>query len=360
MQFAVRVLASTVTVDLDDSLPDDVRDRIVEQWAHLREEEPREPTTVMRLRMHDVPRIFEGDHEDVAVVDATSAPDALASRITLFGLRELSGHAFLLHAAGLATDDGSVIALVGPSGRGKTTASRALGQSMGYVTDETVAFDADGIVTPYPKPLSIGRRPTPKVLYPPAEMGLTVTESPLRLGALVLLERETGRSDVSIEHVPFVDALAELAPQSSSLWKMPSALSRLADLIARTGGVRRVRYGDAEQLPAVVSQILAARAVPEQLDAVQVAEADPDAGPLARAPYADAMACDDRLVVIGADGLRVLTGLGPAIWLAADGVSDETMQRRVAEMVGPTPDGVDPEAAIAEAVAQLRENRLLR
>jgi hypothetical protein len=360
VQFTVRVLASTLKVELDDSLSAEARARILDQWAHLRVTDRGEGAASMRLRLSGDSWQAEAGLEEVVAADAASAPDTLASHLTLFGLRELSGHAFLFHAAGLATDDGSVIALVGPSGRGKTTASQALGQTFGYVTDETVAFDVEGIVTSYPKPLSIGHRPTPKVLYPPAELGLTVATGPLRLGALVLLEREPGRADVLIEHVPLVDALPELAPQSSSLWKMPSALSRLAGLVGRTGGVRRVRYGDAQQLPPMVGQILDARAPDEEVfEPLEVLEAEGGAGLVARAPFTEAVVQDGRLVVLGPQGLHVLEGIGPAVWLAADGVSVDTIEQRVDELVGSAPDGVDGKTAITQAIDQLRANRLL-
>lgn len=359
VRFTVRVLASTLNVELDDSLSTEARARILEQWAHLRVT-PTPSSRTMRLQLSSDSWRPEAGIEAVLAGDDASAPDILASYLTLAGLREISGQVFLFHAAGLATDDGSVIAFVGPSGRGKTTASQALGRTLGYVTDETVAFDAEGTVTPYPKPLSIGHRPTPKVLYPPAELGLTVATGPLRLGALVLLEREPGRADTAVEHVPLLDALSELAPQSSSLWKMPSALSRLAELVGRTGGVRRVRYGDAQQLPAIVPQILDAHAPDEDpFEPLDVVEAEPGAGRVSRASFADAVLQGSRLVVLGSQGLHVLDGIGPAVWLAADGVSVEAVQQRVDELIGGAPAGVDAAAAISQTIDQLRANQLL-
>ena len=51
----------------------------------------------------------------------------LSQQVTLAAIEAARGRAWMLHAAGIATPDGQVVVLVGPSGRGKTTASRALG-----------------------------------------------------------------------------------------------------------------------------------------------------------------------------------------------------------------------------------------
>ena len=82
---------------------------------------------------------------------------SLSINVTLAALRCRAGEVLMLHAAGLATPDGRVVALVGPSGRGKTTVSRILGREFAYVSDESIAITADGAVVPYRKPLSVMR-----------------------------------------------------------------------------------------------------------------------------------------------------------------------------------------------------------
>mgnify|MGYP003454070666 FL=1 len=64
-------------------------------------------------------------------------------------------------AASLLT--GVSLVCVAPGGTGKTTRSRRLGQSYGYLTDETVATDADGRILPHPEPLSVRRQEQPGV-----------------------------------------------------------------------------------------------------------------------------------------------------------------------------------------------------
>ena len=92
--------------------------------------------------------------------DDRDVPYLVSRCLTIASIRRRSGSCVMLHAAGLATDDGGTVALVAGSGTGKTTAGRLLGRSLGYVSDETVAVEHDLTVRPYPKPLSIVTDPT--------------------------------------------------------------------------------------------------------------------------------------------------------------------------------------------------------
>ena len=116
----------------------------------------------------------------------------LSQQVTLAAIEAARGRAWMLHAAGIATPDGQVVVLVGPSGRGKTTASRALGAVYGYVSDETIAIDDDGRVWPYRKPLSVIEDPAaPKTQLPPSALGLQpLPDAELRVAAVVLLDRD--------------------------------------------------------------------------------------------------------------------------------------------------------------------------
>ena len=81
---------------------------------------------------------------------------AVASTVTMRVVQALVGEAVMLHAAGLSTDDGVVIGLVGGSGAGKSTATERLCRTtFGYVTDELLVVEPDGTVRAYPKPLSV-------------------------------------------------------------------------------------------------------------------------------------------------------------------------------------------------------------
>src|SRR4029450_12926385 len=109
------------------------------------------------------------------------------------GIRALRGQTVMLHAAGLSAEDGSVLALVAASGRGKTTAAVTLARhGLGYVTDETVAIRANGQVVPYPKPLSFvagGDSGGPKRQHSPDDLGMRGLPAELRLARLVVVDR---------------------------------------------------------------------------------------------------------------------------------------------------------------------------
>lgn len=84
------------------------------------------------------------------------SPYEWTSRATVASLEARAGELLMFHAAGLSASDGRVVALVGPSGTGKSTAARTLCRDdFGYVTDETVAVDDAQRVLPFPKPIAV-------------------------------------------------------------------------------------------------------------------------------------------------------------------------------------------------------------
>ena len=120
-------------------------------------------------------------------------PYAVSRALTLASLKRRVGDCVLLHAAGAALPDGSTVALVGPSGTGKTTASRALCQTLGYVSDETVAVEESGRVRAWAKPLSVVIDPASrweKLEHSPDELGLLRAPEALHLVAVIVLDRD--------------------------------------------------------------------------------------------------------------------------------------------------------------------------
>lgn len=187
--------------------------------------------------------------------------DGLTTRLTKEALARRIGQWWLLHACAVADPaTGATAVLVAPSGTGKTTAARTLGQKWSYLTDETAAIDADGRITPYPKPLSLlvdGRRPKDQVS--PTRLGLLpAVESP-RLAGIALLDRDPGADGVQVTDVPTVEALALLAEQTSSMRLLPRPLHWVADQLDRVGGLRRIRYAEAGDLHDVVAGLVGAR-----------------------------------------------------------------------------------------------------
>ncbi len=96
----------------------------------------------------------------------TGGPDSLERRdyyfttqVTLAGLLATAGERVNLHAGSVANDAGRVLVVVGPSGTGKTTATRALAAQLHYLSDETASITPDGLVFAAPEAALDRRRP---------------------------------------------------------------------------------------------------------------------------------------------------------------------------------------------------------
>jgi len=199
-------------------------------------------------------------HRVVAVDADQPSPKAVSrtsNAVTVAAIDAQAGKLWMLHAAGVADSDGRVMALVGPSGTGKTTAALTLGRSFDYVTDETVAIAPDGTVVPYPKPLSIvDSSSTDKRQVAPEAAGLQVVAGPVRLGKIAFLTRSP-ESIPCVEPVATGTALVRLAAQSSYLRHLPWPLEMMAEHLRTTGGAVELHYSDAVQLSALVNEALA-------------------------------------------------------------------------------------------------------
>jgi hypothetical protein len=374
----VRALASHVRIELDDSLTNAERAAIAAHWADLADDGSGEPDRVLRAGVRD----------DAAPVDGTltvsaNSPEALAQRITsqvtLEAIGGLSGQALMLHAAAVALDDGRVIGFVGPSGRGKTTAAQELGRAFGYVTDETLAVQGDGSVIPYPKPLSIGTKSEVKATKSASELDLKgLPRAELGLAALVLLDRRPDVSKPFVESVPMIDALPEIVAQSSLLFELHQPLGTLIDTIRSTGGVRRVVYSEAATIPALVEDLLASvdQSAPMVLDVASVSQRacdcsgkvldDPAGSSVLEVPggywrgsFVDARIVDDALVVLASGRLTVLTGVGPTLWLAADGLTEDELKAAALRDLPAPPGDVDADEVISQALQSLQDASLL-
>jgi hypothetical protein len=318
---------------------------------------------------------------DAVVVATASLPrDAmladLSQRVTLAAIDAGRGR-WMLHAAGVATVDGRVVVFVGPSGRGKTTAARALGTRFGYVSDETVAIDADGRVLPYRKPLSIIEAAgSVKAQRAPGSIGLLpLPDAELRLAAVVLLDRSDDHGDEPVvERVDLGDAIGDLVAQTSYLTELDKPLRSIASQLAAVGGVQRVRYREASSLPAFVPQILEAASRPlapgavEQVpdaSAVRIMRANAGTRRFSRVRAVDALALKDpdRVIVLHLDDrnqgvVRVLAGIAPEVWRAAAAASVDELSAAAVAAYG-EPDGTEAPAAVSAVIDELVGEGLL-
>jgi energy-coupling factor transporter ATP-binding protein EcfA2 len=367
--FDVRALGSTVRIELDDSLSTADQESIKAHWVDLAHDGEGEPDHVIRGSVRD-----RSDSIDGAYVIRANSPEALAqkitSEVTTGAIRALRGEALMLHASAVALDDGRVIGFVGPSGRGKTTAAQVLGRAYGYVTDETLAVRDDRSVVAYPKPLSIGLWPEVKTTEPASTLGLRgAPTDDLRLAAIVLLDRRSGIKQPFVESVPIVEALSQLVPQASHLRDLERPLRTLLETIIATGGVRRVVYSEASSLPSLIDDLLQETDgdAPVLMDLPKMSQRDcgcfsgrggteSDPSPVEqsdaywRATYVDALLVDDSLIVLLPNHVVVLAGVGPTLWLAADGLTREELQEAALRELPEPPVDVDIVDVVSDAL----------
>lgn len=200
---------------------------------------------------HAWSRALSEPTDDAVVVAAPAAADVgaamhqLAGTVTLAAIEAAAGSLWMLHAAGLADPaTGGAVALVAPSGTGKSTAARTLGRALGYLSDETVGITPEGRLLPHAKPLSIIRAGSSlKDQVSPDDAGLVAAPDDASLRAVVLLARD-GSSTPWLEPLRTAAALPVLAEQTSYLTRLPKPLSFVAEILAGTSGVQRLHYRD--------------------------------------------------------------------------------------------------------------------
>lgn len=301
------------------------------------------------------------------------ASEQFTTTVTLALIRSWVGRCHLFHAAALEEPGSGLAAvLIGPSGTGKTTASRELARAgWTYLTDETAAVDFQTArIMPYPKPLSIiEQAAAPKAQRPVSELGFTAADPGrrTRLGGIYLLSRwresdEQPRPEgVRIRPVPLIDGLRQAAEQSSGLVAARDGLRRMVELAASVGGFREVRYAEADALPeALAADLRRDRsgdpAEEWEYDAAGAraasctGEAPESDAAWTRALEAQAVRTAEGTLVLAAEQTHLLSELGADLWSALDAPrTTAQLQRRLAAVYGPPPPG-----ALESILGQLR------
>lgn len=197
-------------------------------------------------------------------------PNALAQRlmhttqeITGALIAAQAGRLLMLHAGAAShPGTGASVVYVAAGGTGKTTLSRRLGRTLGYLTDETVGIDETGAILPYPKPLSVRRSNGlgPKDELSPDSLGLLTAPPHPYTARVVLLDRQPTSIRPEVDELGFMDALFALTEQTSSLPRLRRPLHRLGNLIDTCGPVLRVRYAEARDVDRQLAQLVGATA----------------------------------------------------------------------------------------------------
>lgn len=281
-------------------------------------------------------------------IDAPASLESATQRITRQLVELQWGNLLMLHAGAVADPStGRTLAYVAPSGTGKSTLTRLLGREFGYVTDETVGVAPQTLaVLPYPKPITWAEeRGARKVEHAPESMGLQVCPPRPHLARLAVLRR-TGIATPTFTELSTVEAIEAVAPETSSLAMLPSALHLLASVFERVRGVTLIEYGEATDI----------------LDWCRAALAEPAEG-ATPAPGSDTPPAafgpvhlyeDDEasLLLLGTTLLR-LSPVAAAIVRQWPSPVDELAASLAAEF-GP-PEGVDLISAVEEQLAALAE-----
>jgi hypothetical protein len=362
-------LANALGCPVDLTLSGAVDVSLLNAWRRCRELS----VTGRRLQIHaseprpGLPRANDSRQSLLAM------SERLTTAVTVAAITARRFDLLMLHAGAVADPNtGAVVAFIGRSGSGKTTASIALAQSLGYVTDETAAIRDDLSVIPYPKPLSV-INPGPdhyKDQVSPDDLGLReLTGRPLRLVALLMLDRDDDHpagAPAVLEPLHLVDAVPELVAQISFLGARERPLQRVQDLVRACGGLQRVTYRNADSLPAVVTGLLSDPEVSRRLaTATNIGLPRPDEPtPTAIPASADLLlyrrcAVDDVideggcLIVLKGDRVYVLDGIAPALWHAAGVASPIDELVRAVVRAHEAPEAVDTTAVVGTAIDSL-------
>jgi len=307
-----------------------------------------------------------------------SFPYAFSRAVTQAAIERHAGSALLLHAAGLVSQDARRgIVLVASSGTGKSTAARRLGQRFGYLSDELMMVDEREELQGLTKPISliVEGFPGGKDESSPDELDLGPTPAaPPRLAALVCLSRSADAGAAQLDAISMHDLIAEVVPQTSSLWRVDRPLQRLAEAAQRGGGPFRLRYAEIVEAEPLVRGLLESAPMPDSVVDWTEHRPDPDEqwhaatgsasvedlgddALISRAPWTDAIEQDDEVSVLAGPAFTRIAGIAATIWLrCARPLTVAELGDELAREHGPHPDA---DALVQAALRELASRNLV-
>ncbi|WP_256842593.1 hypothetical protein [Ornithinimicrobium cryptoxanthini] len=216
------------------------------------------PVTVEVELLEEMPRESLSDGV-LRGTDERMLLQRLTQQVTRAVIAERTGDLLMLHAGALShRDTGAAAIFIAPGGTGKSTACRVLGPERAYLSDETVGIRRDGTIAPYLKPISTRRADWSGIKdeVAPSALELVAPPVPAWVAGVLVLRREPERQEPpEITTLQTLEALTEIAPETSGFMATERPLTWLAQVLESTGGVRRVTYGAAEDLRPLVDEI---------------------------------------------------------------------------------------------------------
>jgi hypothetical protein len=179
------------------------------------------------------------------------------------GVASASRDGVFVHAGAVSIDDMAVL-LPARSHAGKTSLVQALlARGATYISDEYAVLDAQGLVQPYPKPLSL-RSDGARTLVWPRELHAASACRPLRVGLVVATRHEAGASFRPVPMTRGETSLALLANAVQARTRPAAALRAIARATSYAQGVRGVRGEAADACPRIEQLVRALREEPRR------------------------------------------------------------------------------------------------
>jgi hypothetical protein len=155
--------------------------------------------------------------------------------------------------AGVVARDGRAILIPGPSFSGKTTLVAALiAAGAVYYSDEYAVLDADGLVHPYPKPLSI-REESARGDHTPQSLGAVVGHDPLPVAVVAITSYRPGARWRPERRSPGDGAMALLANTVPARDRPREALAA----VSRAAADALILEGERGDAPETATDLLA-------------------------------------------------------------------------------------------------------
>ncbi|KQQ05652.1 MULTISPECIES: hypothetical protein [unclassified Rathayibacter] len=343
-----------VRLTFDDTVPDELIASLQESWSDVTDvaDRPGSAHLVSLSEPAGVPRVIAQPTEEAIA-------EHIGAALTVAAANACEGRLLSIHASAVALPDGRVVAFVGRPGAGKSTLVSRAGRVHGYVTDETVAVRRDGGVLPFRKPIALHASTGTgwKEHRSPAAMGmLPLPDAPLRLAGLWLLARDAdGPAAPALEEVAFDDALRTLLPELSFFATLPAALHHLADLVDAIGGVRRLRYREAESVLPLLDTV--GEPAPVEVHGPEVV-AEAPAGLYSRDAGTEWVDRDGTVTCLHGSHVETLSGIAPTMWRALPATLDD-LTAAVLDAHGTPPDG-DPRTLVESVLTELVRRGVVR